>query len=92
MALLFLKVDAFNKITDRVSTNMDTFNDFQTQMLGISEKLQAIGMLGDTKSLDDAIDAFYHRRFGDDEKEVKSPGPKPKFVVDEKEVKNGNPK
>lgn len=72
MALLFLKVDAFNRITDRISTNMDTFNDFQQQMLGVSEKLQQIGMLGDSKSLDDAIDAFYRKRFGEDEKEVKN--------------------
>lgn len=72
MAALFLKVDAFNKITDRISTNMDTFNDFQAQMAGVSEKLQAVGILGDAKSMDDVIDAFYRRRFGDEAKEVKN--------------------
>lgn len=69
MALMFLKVDAFNRISERVTTNMDTFNDFQVQMLGITEKLQQVGTIGDTKSLDDAIDQFYRQRFGGDEKE-----------------------
>lgn len=66
MALMFLKVDAFNSISERVTTNMDTFNDFQQQMVGITEKLQQVGTVGDPKSLDDAIDQFYRQRFGDD--------------------------
>jgi hypothetical protein len=66
MALLFLKVDAFNAISERVTTNMDTFNDFQQQMVGITEKLQQVGTVGDPKSLDDAIDQFYRQKFGDD--------------------------
>ena len=69
MAMLFLKVDAFNAISERVTTNMDTFNDFQVQMVGITEKLQAVGTAADPKSLDEAIDAFYRQKFGDD-KEV----------------------
>ncbi len=72
MALLFLKVDSFNKINERVTGNMDTFNDFQTQMLGITEKLNQIGAIGDPKSLDDAIDQFYRKRFGEDDKEEKN--------------------
>jgi len=71
MALLFLKVDSFNRINERVGNNMDTFNDFQTQMLGITEKLQQIGAIGDPKSLDEAIDQFYNKRFGEDDKEKK---------------------
>jgi hypothetical protein len=67
MAMLFLKVDSFNAISERVTTNMDTFNDFQQQMVGITEKLQQVGTGGaDPKSLDDAIDQFYRQRFGDD--------------------------
>ena len=66
MALMFLKVDAFNAISERVTTNMDNFNDFQQQMVGITEKLQQVGSVGDPKSLDDAIDQFYRQRFGDD--------------------------
>ncbi|HLY11013.1 MAG TPA: hypothetical protein VKW04_17055 [Planctomycetota bacterium] len=66
MALLFLKVDAFNSISERVTTNMDSFNDFQQQMVGITEKLQQVGTVGDPKSLEDAIDQFYNHRFGDD--------------------------
>jgi len=66
MALLFLKVDAFNSISERVTTNMDSFNDFQQQMVGITEKLQQVGAVGDPKSLEDAIDQFYRQRFGDD--------------------------
>lgn len=66
MALLFLKVDAFNSISERVTTNMDGFNDFQQQMVGITEKLQQVGAVGDPKSLEDAIDQFYRQRFGDD--------------------------
>jgi len=66
MALLFLKVDAFNSISERVTTNMDSFNDFQNQMVGITEKLQQVGSVGDPKSLEDAIDQFYRQRFGDD--------------------------
>ncbi|MBI2932073.1 MAG: hypothetical protein HYY16_10525 [Planctomycetes bacterium] len=67
MALLFLKVDAFNKINDRIFSDMDPFNDFQQQMLGITDKLQAIGAAGDPASLDDAIDQFYRKRFGDED-------------------------
>jgi hypothetical protein len=67
MALLFLKVDSFNKINERVTSNMDAFNDFQTQMLGITERLQQIGSIGEVQSLDEAIDAFYKKRFGEDE-------------------------
>jgi hypothetical protein len=69
MALMFLKVDAFNTISERVTSNMDNFNDFQQQMVGITEKLQQVGALGDPKSLDDAIDQFYRQRFGDDKEE-----------------------
>lgn len=70
LALMFLKVDAFNAISDRVTTNMDTFNDFQVQMVGITEKLQQVGTIGDPKSLDDAIDQFYRQRFGDEKEET----------------------
>jgi len=66
MAMLFLKVDAFNSISERVTTNMDTFNDFQTQLTGITEKLQQVGTVGDTKSLDEAIEQFYNKRFGEE--------------------------
>jgi hypothetical protein len=66
MALLFLKVDSFNSISERVTSNMDNFNDFQVQMVGITEKLSQVGTIGDPKSLEDAIDQFYHQRFGDD--------------------------
>jgi hypothetical protein len=66
MAMLFLKVDAFNSISERVTTNMDTFNDFQTQLVGITEKLQQVGTVGDTKSLDEAIEQFYNKRFGEE--------------------------
>jgi hypothetical protein len=66
MAMMFLKVDSFNAISERVTTNMDTFNDFQQQMVGITEKLQQVGTVGDPKSLEDAIDQFYRQRFGDD--------------------------
>jgi len=48
---------------------MDTFNDFQQQLVGITEKVQQVGTIGDPKSLEDAIDQFYRQRFGDD-KEV----------------------
>jgi hypothetical protein len=65
MALLFLKVDAFNTISERVTTNMDTFNDFQQQMVGITEKLQQVGTVGDPKSLEDAIDQFYSGKYRD---------------------------
>ena len=58
---------SFNSISERVTTNMDTFNDFQQQMVGITEKLQQVGTVGaDPKSLDDAIDQFYRQKFGDD--------------------------
>jgi hypothetical protein len=66
MALLFLKVDAFNTISERVTTNMDTFNDFQQQMVGITEKLQQVGTVGDPKSLEDAIDQFYSGKYRDE--------------------------
>lgn len=66
MAMMFLKVDAFNSISERVTTNMDTFNDFQTQLVGITEKLQQVGTVGDTKSLDEAIEQFYNKRFGEE--------------------------
>jgi len=59
-------LDAFNSISERVTTNMDSFNDFQQQMVGITEKLQQVGAVGDPKSLEDAIDQFYRQRFGDD--------------------------
>jgi hypothetical protein len=75
MALMFLKVDAFNAISERVTTNMDNFNDFQQQMVGITEKLQQVGSVGDPKSLDDAIDQFYRQRFGE-EKEANNAGKK----------------
>lgn len=86
MALLFLKVDSFNKINERVGSNLDTFNDFQTQMLGITEKLQQIGAGGDPKSLDEAIDQFYKKRFGEEEKkeEPKKEEPKKEEKSDEK--------
>jgi len=70
MALLFLKVDSFNSISERVTTNMDGFNDFQQQMVGITEKLQQVGAVGDPKSLEDAIDQFYRQRFGEDKEAV----------------------
>jgi hypothetical protein len=70
MATMFLKVDAFNAISERVTTNMDTFNDFQQQLVGITEKVQQVGTIGDPKSLEDAIDQFYRQRFGDDKTEV----------------------
>jgi len=70
MATLFLKVDAFNVISERVTTNMDGFNDFQVQMVGITEKLQQVGAVGDTKSLDEAIEQFYNKRFGEEKEAV----------------------
>lgn len=66
MAMLFLKVDAFNKINEKVNSNLDTFMDFQNTLFGISDKLSKVGALGDPKSLDDAIEDFYKRRFGDE--------------------------
>jgi hypothetical protein len=71
MALLFLKVDSFNAISERVTDNMDTFNDFQVQMVGITEKLQQVGAVGDTKSLDEAIDQFYRRSSGEEKEETR---------------------
>jgi hypothetical protein len=70
MATLFLKVDAFNVISEKVTTNMDNFNDFQVQMVGITEKLQQVGATGDTKSLDEAIEQFYNKRFGEEKETV----------------------
>lgn len=66
MALLFLKVDAFNTINDRINGTLDGFMDFQSSVIGIGEKLQKIGSNGNPKSMEQAIDDFYHRRFGDD--------------------------
>jgi hypothetical protein len=70
MATLFLKVDAFNVISEKVTTNMDNFNDFQVQMVGITEQLQQVGATGDTKSLDEAIEQFYNKRFGEEKETV----------------------
>ena len=65
MAALFLKVDAFNKINERVSGNLDGFMEFQQTMVGITDQLNKIGAIGDPKTLDDAIDDFYKRRNGE---------------------------
>jgi hypothetical protein len=72
MALLFLKVDAFNKINDRVSTNLDSFVEFQQSMLGISEKLNNVGVLGDSKSLDAVIEQFYSGTYKDEPKKAEA--------------------
>ena len=40
------------------------------QMVGITEKLQQVGVTGDTKSLDEAIDQFYNKRFGEEKETV----------------------
>lgn len=64
MAVLFLKVDAFNKINDRITGTLDSFMDFQQTLIGIGEKLQKIGTDGTQKTMEGAIDDFYNRRFG----------------------------
>lgn len=72
MALLFLKVDAFNKINDRVNTGMDSFLDFQTSMLDIGEKLNKVGVAGgDSRTLDEIIDQIYSGTYEDEPKEPK---------------------
>jgi hypothetical protein len=52
---------------------MDSFNDFQVQMVGITEKLQQVGTTGDTKSLDEAIEQFYNKRFGEEKEAIHDP-------------------
>jgi hypothetical protein len=86
MALLFLKVDAFNKINDRVTTNLDSFLDFQQSMLGISEKLNNVGVLGDSKSLDSVIEQFYSGTYKD-EKPAEKTADKPEEKKNETEQK-----
>ncbi|MDP6958416.1 MAG: hypothetical protein QF645_06330 [Planctomycetota bacterium] len=66
MAVLFLKVDAFNTINDRINGTLDGFMDFQSSVIGIGEKLQKIGSSGSPKSMEQAIDDFYNRRFGEE--------------------------
>jgi len=89
MALLFLKVDAFNTINQRINGSLDGFMDFQQTMVGIGEKLQRIGAPGDPKSLEQAIDDFYNRRFGGPEEKAAET---PKVPENGKENGNENPK
>lgn len=67
MAVLFLKVNAFNAINERVNQTLDGFMDFQEHMVGLGEKLQQIGLPGNADALDKAIDDFYNRRYGIEE-------------------------
>lgn len=78
MAVLFLKVNAFNSINERVNQTLDGFMDFQEHMVGLGEKLQQIGLPGTPESLDQAIDDFYNRRYGLEEEKKEETHVEPK--------------
>ncbi len=88
MAVLFLKVDAFNKINDRITGTLDSFMDFQQTLIGIGEKLQKIGSEGSPKTMEAAIDDFYNRRFGGGSAEQK---PEPPKEVEKAPPTDGHP-
>ena len=57
LAQLYLKVDTFNKVHDRISEQMTNYLDTQGPLLGVTEKIEKIGGLdGDYGSLSGDLD------------------------------------
>ena len=66
LAGLYVKVDAFTQVHDRISSDMNKFVESQTDLLSISDSLEHVGdpagfgvKAGET--LDKSIDDFYNR-------------------------------
>ena len=69
LADLYLKVDTFNQVHDRISQQMSRFLDSQGPLLGVTEKINAIGGEGSSfnslnKDLDAVIDDFAKKAKG----------------------------
>lgn len=76
LATLYVKVDTFNEVHDRISQQMNRFVDSQGSLLNVTDKINSIGAGGATfgglnKDLDKLIDEFAQKD-PDAEEEVTS--------------------
>jgi hypothetical protein len=81
LATLYLKVDTFNEVHDRISQQMNRFMDSQGAVMGVTDKVNSIGTTGIgfgalNKDLDKLIDDFANKKDSIDDDELDVEGGK----------------
>jgi hypothetical protein len=66
LADLYVKVDAFTQVHDRINADLNKFVESQTELLNVSEKLDKIGAIdfgaNAQQDIDKTIDDFYKKK------------------------------
>jgi hypothetical protein len=75
LANLYLKVDAFSTVHERINADLNKFVESQEALLDVTKRIDAIGATGGPigdigADMDKAIETFYGRRNGDPEQEL----------------------